>query len=213
MPFVLEETTTRSSLIRAALREMIISGQLKPGQTLVERHLAEMLGVSKTPVREALIALASTGLVRVSYNRGVVVRELTQLDLKDVFELRLLLEPWAIARAAENPHDDFGAAEAALAEAAHHLESGDHVALCLVNRRFHHELYSRTDNGLVTEKLDQVQDLVALAMIEADRRGRYLLERGHVEHRAVLDAILVGQVEIAEKKARDHIRAALALFA
>src|SRR5215211_5972136 len=88
--------TTASDLVADSIRAAILSGQLKPGETLVERRLAVQLGVSKTPVREALIALSTSGLVAVNPNRGVTVRRLTLDDIRKCYEVRLLLEPWAV---------------------------------------------------------------------------------------------------------------------
>jgi DNA-binding GntR family transcriptional regulator len=93
-------STTRTDLVTDSIRAAILSGRIRQGETLVERRLAEQLGVSKTPVREALIGLAATGLVIISPNRGVTVRVVGPDDLRKAYEIRLLLEPWAIGRAA-----------------------------------------------------------------------------------------------------------------
>ena len=95
----LPRSTTTSDLVVDSIRDAILSGRLAPGETLVERRLAELLGVSKTPVREALIALAVSGLVTVTPNRGAVVRAVDVEDVRKAYEVRLLLEPWAVAKA------------------------------------------------------------------------------------------------------------------
>ena len=221
---LLGRTTSRSDLVESALREMIIAGRLQPGETLVERQLAAMLGVSKTPVREALISLASTGLVEVSRNRGVVVRRPGADDIRKVFELRLLLEPWAIGRAtelcAEDPvsgapagEDALTAARAALDESATLLDGGDQARLSLANRRFHRALYSRCDNELISRELDQMQDLLSVGLMLLWERSSWPVWREeYEEHRGILAAVEARNAEAATSAARDHIERALTLF-
>src|SRR5438034_9889160 len=89
------DSLSRADVIADRIRTAILRGDFQPGQALVERDLAAMLGVSKTPIREALRTLASSGLVTVVPFRGVTVRE-TDSDLaRAIYEVRLLLEPVA----------------------------------------------------------------------------------------------------------------------
>lgn len=213
-PIVLGETTTRSGLVKSALREMILAGRFKPGETLVERQLATMLGVSKTPVREALISLATTGLVRVSHNRGVIVHRPSQDDLWKVFELRLLLEPWAIGRATSRSAEDvYSRARAALEHSKTPLERGDRIKLSLANREFHHALYASAGNDLVTDQLDQMQDLISLGLVVGWERTTWPVWRDEYrEHREILEAVRTGDAETASRRAREHIEHAMTLF-
>jgi DNA-binding GntR family transcriptional regulator len=98
--------TTTADLVVASIREAILAGRLQPGETLVERRLAEQLGVSKTPVREALIFLSAAGLVTGSPNRGCVVREPDAEEIRQAYELRGLIEPWAVARTVRYARDE-----------------------------------------------------------------------------------------------------------
>ncbi|NMH99777.1 FCD domain-containing protein [Pseudonocardia acidicola] len=205
----LGKVTTRSDLVAESLRAAILSGRLRPGQTLVERQLATMLGVSKTPVREALIALTSSGLIVMSRHAGAVVRTLCAPEVRKIYELRLLLEPWAVGRATQR--DAAGAARharEALAEAEAMAAADDQVGLNLANRRFHRELYSRADNELVTAQLDQMQDLIALALQVAEvwtggARPFGSVERA--EHAGILSAVEAGDHRRAEALAREHV--------
>src|ERR1700754_2988424 len=200
------ETTSRTDLVVSALREMILGGQFKPGDTLVERHLAELLGVSKTPVREALIALAASGLVQVSRNRGVVVRRPGADDMWKVFELRLLLEPWAIGRATQlRSGDVVAAATVALDESLLLLDGGDQVRLSLANRRFHRALYSGCGNDLVIRDLDQMQDLISLGFVLLWERSSWPVWREeYEEHRGILAAVEAQDAHAATAAAREH---------
>jgi DNA-binding GntR family transcriptional regulator len=212
--------TSRSDLVAGTLRSVILSGGFRPGQILVERQLAAQLGVSKTPVREALIALASSGLVTISRNHGVAVRTLTASEVRDIYELRLLLEPWAVGqgliRAAgvvDVADSALDAARAALDEADTSAERGDAVASSLASRRFHRELYSRTGNELVIAQLNQMQDLIALALLVAEvwkNGARPVGPRERAEHRAMLAAAATGDAVAAERLTREHIEHAMA---
>ncbi|MHA6795467.1 GntR family transcriptional regulator [Pseudonocardia bannensis] len=210
----LGRVATRSDLVAESLRAAILAGRLRPGQTLVERHLAAMLGVSKTPVREALIALTASGLIVMSRHAGAVVRTLSAPEVRTIYELRLLLEPWAVGRAARR-HGPAAAAEAraALDEAEAGAAAGDPVAVNLANRRFHRALYSRADNELVTAQLDRVQDLVALALQVAQvwRGGaRPFGQAERAEHAGIVAAVAAGESERAEALARAHVEHAAA---
>ncbi|MEW9528862.1 GntR family transcriptional regulator [Microbispora sp. NPDC049125] len=200
-------STTRTDLVSDAIRAAILSGRIKPGETLVERRLAEQLGVSKTPVREALIGLASTGLVVISPNRGVSVRVLDAADLRKAQEVRLLLEPWAVAGSTRLRRPATAAtARLALDEARELLPGDDPTALSLANRRFHRALYSDCDNELVTTQLDNLQDLTALGTVAVLWRHWPTWREEFGEHEEILAAVESGDAVLAERLTRAHVK-------
>ncbi|MDX6541817.1 MAG: hypothetical protein QOI71_3427 [Gaiellales bacterium] len=91
---------TSSLRVSEALREAILSGEFGPGQRLRTESLAKRFGSSRTPVREALVQLEGEGLVDIEPRRGAIVRSFASADLIDLYEIRVLLEPAAAARAA-----------------------------------------------------------------------------------------------------------------
>jgi DNA-binding GntR family transcriptional regulator len=200
-------STTTSDLVVEAIRSAILSGTIKPGETLVERRLAEQLGVSKTPVREALIALSGAGLVQITPNRGTVVRAVEAEDVRQAYEVRALLEPWAVARTVRRVGQSAAAeAREALAEAARHRTGADHVRLSLANRRFHRALYASCGNDLVVAQLDALQELAALGAVAMIwTRGPSWREE-HADHEEILDAVDTGAADRAERLTRKHIR-------
>jgi DNA-binding GntR family transcriptional regulator len=203
----LPRSTTTSDLVVDAIRSAILAGRLAPGQTLVERRLAEQLGVSKTPVREALIALSAAGLVTVTPNRGTVVRTLAAEDVRQAYEVRALLEPWAVARTVRRAAPDTAsAARAALAEARTHLSAADHLPLSLANRRFHRVLYAGCGNALVVSQLDGLQELTALGAVALIWAREPTWRTEHADHQEILDAVTAGAAGRAERLVRQHIR-------
>src|SRR5579875_2336664 len=94
---------SRTAAVLGAIKHAILAGELRPGQSLVEADLAEALGVSKTPVREALKTLAGAGLVTMSPYKGAAVRAVDDDLALSVYDLRLLLEPEAVRRAVTGP--------------------------------------------------------------------------------------------------------------
>lgn len=205
----LPQDVSRSDRVAGAIREAILHGQLEPGSTLVERKLADLLGVSKTPVREALISLTSTGLV-VARSGRVAVRRLELADIRQVFEVRLLLEPWAAAAGCAEPGGAYYAdAKAALDEAKRMLDEDDHVALNLANRGFHRALYSRCGNQLVIDQLDQLQDLLSLGVVSMLWQRSHTWRKEYEEHRKIAAAIRTHDAAEVERRMRDHIAGAL----
>jgi DNA-binding GntR family transcriptional regulator len=206
----LEQTATRSDLIVEAIRLAILQGQLAPGSSLVERRLAEMLGVSKTPVREALISLASTGLVTVHPNRGVVVRKLAVEDVERIYEVRLLLEPWAVGQTASAQTEKaIAEAQAALDEARTLLAEPDHSQLSLTNRRFHRALYAACGNDIVVSQLDDLQHLTALGIVSLLWERWPTWGEEFEEHEKILAAVEKGNAKDAERLARQHVERSL----
>jgi DNA-binding GntR family transcriptional regulator len=198
--------TTASDLVADSIRAAILSGQLRPGETLVERRLAVQLGVSKTPVREALIALSTSGLVAVNPNRGVTVRRLTLDDIRKCYEVRLLLEPWAVSRVARlDPLPNLADARLALDEAKPLLSADDRTQLSLANRRFHRAIYSLCDNEVVAEKLDDLQDLTALGAVNLLWEHWPTWRAEYAEHEEILAMVASGQAAAAERLMRRHI--------
>ncbi|HWG02754.1 MAG TPA: GntR family transcriptional regulator, partial [Trebonia sp.] len=96
---------SRTIAVFDAIKHAILSGELRPGQPLVEAELAGILGVSKTPVREALKTLAGTGLVTISPYRGAVVRVIADAEARHIYDVRQILEPEALGRAVAGTTD------------------------------------------------------------------------------------------------------------
>ena len=190
-----------SAALADRLRERILSGAAAPDLPLRQDAIAAELGVSKIPLREAMARLEHEGLVRAEPNRGWFVRPLDAAEAREVFELRLTLEPELAALAATRA-DDAQRAAASLAFSS--LERAADLDRGAANRAFHLALV-RPAGRPVT--LDIVERLHVLA----DRYVRKHLEprgrdaRADAEHRALLDAWLARDGQAVASQLRDHI--------
>lgn len=198
---------TRTDLVVDSLKSAIVSGGLKPGQVLVERKIAERLGVSKTPVREALIVLERSGLLDVQA-RKIAVRRLTFTDIRHIYEERILLEPWAIRDAARTD-TSFAVAGQALADARAFAESNNNAAAALANRRFHRGMYASSENEFVVNSLDRLQDLTALAVAGVLWENWPRRDIEAREHEAIYDAARGGDAATAARLMEEHIRSSI----
>ncbi|WP_175965232.1 GntR family transcriptional regulator [Burkholderia sp. BCC0322] len=130
--------------VAASLREMIVNGELQAGERLVERDLAERFGISRIPMREAIQRLEREGLLEIFRNRGAVVRMLSASDVREIYDMRALLEGDAIHRSVKRLDDE----TLARAELVHRLLGESNVPRRQgeLNREFHALLYSCCGN-------------------------------------------------------------------
>jgi len=196
---------SRTEAVLDALKHAILTGRLAPGQALVENELAAQMGVSKTPVREALKTLAGAGLVTMSPYKGAAVRTVDDAFAHSIYDIRLLLEPEALRRA-------LGGSGASVhwQNAADALERAnqctDRADRSLANRDFHRALYLGCGNELMVGILDGLRDQTALVSAVAwDRTPSW--EQEAAEHRAILDAMIAGSADQSAALLREHIAA------
>jgi DNA-binding GntR family transcriptional regulator len=195
---------SRTVVVLEAIKRAILAGELTPGQQLVETDLAEKLGVSKTPVREALKTLAGAGMVTMSPYKGATVRRVTSDDARHLYDVRLILEPEALVRSIAAGHDWMQAA-AALAKAD---STVDLVERNLANRDFHAALYQGCANPLLLAILADLRDQTALVSA-AFWRQNPSWECEAAEHHAILRAAQASQPETAADLLRAHITASI----
>jgi DNA-binding GntR family transcriptional regulator len=196
---------SRTEVVLEEIRRGILTRELRPGQPLVEAELAQRLGVSKTPVREALKVLSNSGLVTFSPYKGASVCVVDAALAKSVYDVRMVLEPEALRRSVERRDPSlFEDAAEALKEASAALADKDHAALSLLNRRFHRALYLGCGNPLLVSILDDLKDRAALITVVGwDANPSWRKE--WAEHKAVLGAAKKGDAAGAEDLLRKHI--------
>jgi DNA-binding GntR family transcriptional regulator len=191
---------SRTTAVLEAIKHAILVGELVPGQPLVETELAGKLGVSKTPVREALKTLAGVGLVVMSPYKGASVRTVDDALARDVFDLRLLLEAEAVRRGVRRG-GDWAAARRTLDQAARAVDTADRS---MANRDFHRLMYASCGNPMLVRSLDDLRDLTALVSAAAWQRGASWAKEA-AEHEEILAAAEAGDADVAARLLTEHI--------
>ena len=202
----LEPLAARETLAthaRQAVLAAIAEGRLEPGERYSVAGLADQLGVSRTPVREALLVLEREGRVRFERNRGVRVLETTAQDLADVFELRLLLEVPATAKACGQVDVDALAED--LEAMGAHARAGDEAAFMDRDERFHERILLAAGNRRLAAVVARQRDTVRGRGASTVGRSRSL-EEILAEHAAILDALRAGDADRAAAAMRYHLR-------
>ena len=198
------------SLVSDELRRLVVTGELPPGSRIVEDRLAERLGVSRNPVREALQALAAEGFVEILPRRGAVVAQITAEQAEDLFDVRTALEPLA-ARLAARRADADGTARLreVLERAREATDQGELDLLAAYNTEFHSLVVELSGN-----------DYLGLLVSPMARRVQWVFRtsaatrapHSWTEHEELLRAIASGDEEYAEAVARSHVAAARASY-
>jgi len=187
------------------LRGAIQRGEFDPGTRLVEQRLAEELGVSRTPVREALYRLEREGLVTKVPHKGIVVREQDPEELKEVLELRGLLEGHAAALAAKKGDEElFDELEEILKRSEEALEKNDIDELVKLNTQFHETLYRRCGNHKLLELIKDLRDQFfrfRTSILRIKGMPRVSIE----DHYKMLELMRKGESQAVEKLVREHI--------
>jgi DNA-binding GntR family transcriptional regulator len=195
---------TRHQSVADELREAILTGRIAPGERLLQVELAERLGVSRIPLREALRTLHGEGLVVIEPNRGTICRPLEAKDLADLCALRAALEGLAVRAAAERYVDLRHEVRRLRGEALLASERGDLGRLIELDRAFHAELSARSGNAHLAGSLDACWSQIMRGMHVYFPLQAYP-ENVWAEHTAIARAIALGDGERAAALTGEHI--------
>ena len=187
------------------LRQAILRGELKPGERLMEIQLAKKLGVSRTPIREAIRKLELEGLVLMIPRRGAEVAEITEKNLRDVLEVRAALEELAVELACERIGDeDVDKLREAAKEFAEASKNEDVTTLAEADVRFHDIIYLATNNQRLIQLLYNLREQMYRYRVEYLKR-----EEVHdvlvAEHEYIIECIVQHDKEAAKKAISTHI--------
>lgn len=212
---------TKSETAYQTLRDRILRGDLPPGRVLQQRELAADLGISTTPLREALRRLMTEGLVDLDSHRDARITDLRAEQARDLLELRMALDPLAAALAAKRrTTEDLAQMRSALEHLAP-LAGRPSVEQLTAHRLFHRAVYAAGHNALLVASLEQLWD-------QSDRYRLYALSDDRpianvsaavddsptsddkaAEHRALVDAIADRDADTAESIMREHVGTSL----
>lgn len=192
------------------LREMIVNNKLPAGSNYLETELAEMLNMSRTPVREAVVVLEAQGLVEVRPRRGIRILPLSAQDMEEIYEILSELEAVAAEHAAAKgmSPENREALERALADMDAALEVDDRDGWAEADRRFHNILVSLSDNRRLKAVVESFNDQVHRARMLTVRL-RPAPKQSNRDHRALFEAILAGDGTEARRIHEEHRKAAM----
>ncbi len=200
-----EDTGLLSDRIRNALTDAISSGELAPGTTLDEQQLADRYGASRTPVREALRQLATSGMVEVRPRRGVLVRHVTAEEVMDMFETMAELEAVCVRLATYRITPLERSRLLRIHEASQAaVEQDDVDAYDALNRDFHEAIYRAAHNDFLADQAIAVRTRLNAFRRMQLRQARRLAS-SRAEHDAVMQAIAEGNGEEAGRRMRAHM--------
>jgi DNA-binding GntR family transcriptional regulator len=181
---------------------MIFAGDLMPGSMHLEADLAEQLGMSRTPVREAALTLQAQGLLQVRPRKGVVIASISPRDMNEIYEILTELEGLSAFRAAEAGADTAGL-NAAITAMDTALDANDREAWAKADEAFHAELVRLGDNARITTIVQTYTDQVRHARL-VTLHLRPLPTRSNDDHRAVVAAIGRSDGDAARELHRAH---------
>lgn len=187
------------------LRQAILKGELAPGERLMEIQLAEKLGVSRTPIREAIRKLELEGLVLMIPRKGAEVAKISEKSLKDVLEVRRSLEELAIELACQRMSEaDLDLLERAQAAFQKALRSSDAMEIAETDEAYHDVIYNCTNNTRLVQILNNLREQMyrfRLEYIKDEDKRQILL----IEHEKILKALRGRHVLEAKSAVREHI--------
>ena len=201
---VLRADSLREQVTRA-LEAAIVAGELEPGVIYPAPGLAERFGVSATPVREAMLDLVKEGFVEPLRNRGFRVVKMSDEDLDNIAQIRLLIEVPTISQIASRLTPTRLDTLAVAAEAIERAAADGNVLEYLdADRRFHVEFISAIGNARLTDLVDRLRRQARLfGLKDLAKSGRLMASAR--EHRALLDTLKMQDIQAAEKLMRAHI--------
>ena len=188
-----------------ALHDSILTGKLISGEVYNEMALAKELGISRTPVREALLELSAQGLVSFLPRRGVVVKRFTRQDVEEIFELRKAIELAAVEKVAKaSPPCDLSKLEKALDKQRKAVEKKGFLPFLDADRTFHTTFSKLTNNQRLVAVAENIRDMIHVMGMRAlgtENRAEEVI----AEHEKVLEAVKQGKLVQARRAMEVHL--------
>lgn len=191
--------------VRDALLDEITSGQLQPGERIIQEQIAQALGVSRQPVQQALLLLRNQGVLRDAAGRGLIVAPLDPLHVHHIYQIRAAIEGLACRLASDRQADRAHEAGLSFITAGRQaVARGSVPDMIAADIRFHQFLYSLAANPLIARTMDAhltyTQRVMGEVLVQ-DQSPRDIWD----QHAAILDAIAAGNADKAEALVRQHL--------
>lgn len=208
----IEEYKPLRDIVFEAMREMIVSGKLAPGERLMEIQLAEEMGVSRTPVREAIRKLEIEGLVVMMPRKGTYVAGLSIKQMAEVFEIRTALEELAVQLAAERiSQEELDRLEYLMISISKKGDEKDYKSVVKLDEEFHDVLFKAARNEKLSQIIGNLHEQIhryRAASLSYPGRLKNTLE----EHENIVNALAKRDADAAGKAVREHVDAAESSF-
>jgi len=186
------------------LRASILTGELGQDELHNEMVLAKQLGISRTPVREALLELSSQGLVTFLPRKGVVVNQFTRQDVEEIFELRWVIELYAIEKVANAAASyDLSKIDKAIDDQRKAVKRKDMIGYLKANAIFHRTFSELTNNRRFTAIFENISDMIQLMGIQSGIQDR--VQDTIPEHENILKAVRLGNAQKAKRAMEHHL--------
>lgn len=188
-----------------SLRYSILSFKLKQGTVYNEMSISQELGLSRTPVREALLRLSSEGLITFLPRKGFIVSSFTQKEIEEIFELRLILESRVIRKIARKiSEEDLGKLREYIDLQHKAAAENDYHGFMLSDRAFHKTFFELANNSKLIEIMDNFQDICHMIGV-CYLKVAGLYEKAIRDHETILECVESGDPDKAETAIVDHI--------
>ncbi|WP_168122142.1 GntR family transcriptional regulator [Paenibacillus sp. HB172176] len=189
------------------LRQLILDGEIEAGQFLTERHLVEMLGMSRTPIRSALERLDAEGLANYTPNKGLIVAELTLQRAIDLYDFRSAIECYVVKRLAQQTLDEKTLEwfESNLREQEQAKDSQDFSAFTKADAAFHSKLMELNGNVEIIQAIDRLQDKLYQVALRVLRKDRSRIGVSLEDHARIFACIRDGASEEAFLAMERHL--------
>jgi DNA-binding GntR family transcriptional regulator len=204
-PIKLDSYQPLREVVCESLRKAIREGVLEPGERLMEIQLADQLGVSRTPVREAIRKLELEGYVIMMPRRGTYVASMSIRDINEIFEIRTALESLSNGLAAERiTQEELEHLQRLIVRIGEYVDEGDMDKIVKTDIEFHDTLYHAARNNRLVNILSNLREqLTRFRTLSMSYPGR--LETTLEEHRKIVEAIAAGDAKAARKAAEHHM--------
>ncbi|GMK43177.1 GntR family transcriptional regulator [Paenibacillus glycanilyticus] len=189
------------------LRNLILNGELKPGEVLTERLLVEMLEMSRTPIRAALERLDAEGLANYTPNKGLIVAELSLRKAIDLYDYRIAMECFVVRRLAamELENSDIRWFEQNLREQQVYVDNSDYGLFTEADSQFHRKLAELYANSEILQAMERLQDQLYRIAISVLRKDRTRIGVSYNDHLRIFQFIQEGDAEKASQAMEEHL--------
>lgn len=187
------------------IAEQIISGSLKPGARITEKEIASILGVSRTPVREAMKLLSKDGLIEVIPHKGAIVRKLSLIDIKEIYEIRAVLEGLGAKLASNHiPKQELDKIIESVKTCKDELDKGRVEFFVEFDTKLHSLILTYCGNKHLQKTINSLNNLIYYFRVEIAKKIERSIEAFH-EHNRILQALKNQDGDLAEEAMKDHI--------